>query len=204
MQNFAKKILKNSLSFSVRMQMDEFMRICIPNQSHTTHMQKHTHQSSHAPADAGPQTSSKEPLDGAWDFWGGQCDSTPRHTLAHKGAGGGGRKWSFSRENWFDQQQGRHPIPHGKQKPLCTCLAGSRHSAPPPAGDMALQYDLLKKAVAAHVAYMKVAKDGKGVDRHLFGLRMMYEREGRPAGMKCVACRAWSIPLRIMSESNVL
>eukprot|EP00667_Euglena_gracilis_P002920 EG_transcript_2927 len=82
---------------------------------------------------------------------------------------------------------------HGRTETVRSCTQESLEfckaacSQPLWGKDMALQYDLLKKAVAAHVAYMKVAKDGKGVDRHLFGLRMMYEREGRPAGMKTPA-----------------
>ncbi|KAI0896971.1 acyltransferase ChoActase/COT/CPT [Annulohypoxylon nitens] len=35
--------------------------------------------------------------------------------------------------------------------------------------------DLLRKAVNAHVAYITAASDGKGVDRHLFGLKKLLE-----------------------------
>eukprot|EP01012_Entosiphon_sulcatum_P069262 TRINITY_DN9996_c0_g1_i1.p1 TRINITY_DN9996_c0_g1~~TRINITY_DN9996_c0_g1_i1.p1 ORF type:complete len:752 (-),score=103.44 TRINITY_DN9996_c0_g1_i1:100-2355(-) len=38
------------------------------------------------------------------------------------------------------------------------------------------QYDLLKRAVQAHVDYMKKCKEGHGVDRHLLGLRMIHEQ----------------------------
>eukprot|EP01006_Ploeotia_vitrea_P029396 TRINITY_DN61952_c0_g1_i1.p1 TRINITY_DN61952_c0_g1~~TRINITY_DN61952_c0_g1_i1.p1 ORF type:complete len:742 (+),score=90.42 TRINITY_DN61952_c0_g1_i1:18-2243(+) len=34
-------------------------------------------------------------------------------------------------------------------------------------------FDLLKKATEAHVGFMRQAKQGHGVDRHLFGLKMM-------------------------------
>lgn len=37
------------------------------------------------------------------------------------------------------------------------------------------QLDYLREAVKAHVNYMREAKEGRGVDRHLFGLRMLYE-----------------------------
>ena len=30
-------------------------------------------------------------------------------------------------------------------------------------------------ATNGHVKYMREAKEGRGVDRHLFGLRMLYE-----------------------------
>jgi len=43
-----------------------------------------------------------------------------------------------------------------------------------------IQLSLLRKAADAHVRYMREAKNGKGVDRHLFGLRMIQEREGLP------------------------
>eukprot|EP00668_Euglena_longa_P046549 GGOE01062234.1.p1 GENE.GGOE01062234.1~~GGOE01062234.1.p1 ORF type:complete len:720 (+),score=178.70 GGOE01062234.1:33-2162(+) len=82
---------------------------------------------------------------------------------------------------------------HGRTETVRSCTQESLDfckaacSQPLWGKDTALQYELLKKAVAAHVAYMKEAKDGKGVDRHLFGLRMMLEREGKAAGMKTPA-----------------
>jgi len=65
---------------------------------------------------------------------------------------------------------------------MLVCPGILRNAPPfcaPGAPDPSLQYDLLAKAVGAHVAYMKQAKEGLGVDRHLFGLRMMAERPGR-------------------------
>jgi len=65
---------------------------------------------------------------------------------------------------------------------MVVCPGTLRNAPPfcaPGAPDPSLQYDLLAKAVGAHVAYMKQAKEGLGVDRHLFGLRMMAERPGR-------------------------
>jgi len=44
------------------------------------------------------------------------------------------------------------------------------------------QSELLKKATEAHVKYMRDAKEGKGVDRHLFGLRMLYEAHHEELG----------------------
>jgi carnitine O-acetyltransferase len=38
-------------------------------------------------------------------------------------------------------------------------------------------YTLLLAATNAHVRYMREAKEGKGVDRHLFGLRMLFEAQ---------------------------
>ncbi|KAI1381922.1 acyltransferase ChoActase/COT/CPT [Hypoxylon crocopeplum] len=35
--------------------------------------------------------------------------------------------------------------------------------------------DLLRKALAAHIEYISAASDGKGVDRHLFGLKKLLE-----------------------------
>ena len=39
---------------------------------------------------------------------------------------------------------------------------------------------MLHKALAAHNSYMKHAKAAKGVDRHLFGLRMLASENGLP------------------------
>ncbi|KAI2602856.1 acyltransferase ChoActase/COT/CPT [Hypoxylon sp. NC1633] len=50
------------------------------------------------------------------------------------------------------------------------CLA----MADPEASDMDRQ-DLLRKALAAHIEYISAASDGKGVDRHLFGLKKLLE-----------------------------
>lgn len=38
----------------------------------------------------------------------------------------------------------------------------------------------MQKALAAHNNYMKVAKVGKGVDRHLMGLRLIAQENGIP------------------------
>ena len=35
--------------------------------------------------------------------------------------------------------------------------------------------DLFRKAVTSHVEYITAASDGKGVDRHLFGLKKLLE-----------------------------
>lgn len=45
------------------------------------------------------------------------------------------------------------------------------------------QFQLLKQATEFHVRYMRDAKLGKGVDRHLFGLRMLYEQFGDELGI---------------------
>eukprot|EP01116_Phalansterium_solitarium_P011813 TRINITY_DN27609_c0_g1_i1.p1 TRINITY_DN27609_c0_g1~~TRINITY_DN27609_c0_g1_i1.p1 ORF type:complete len:752 (-),score=261.05 TRINITY_DN27609_c0_g1_i1:208-2463(-) len=42
---------------------------------------------------------------------------------------------------------------------------------------MPAQLVRLREACNAHVKYMRDAKDGRGVDRHLFGLRMIYESQ---------------------------
>ena len=43
------------------------------------------------------------------------------------------------------------------------------------AADDAARVDLFRKAVAAQVEYISAASDGKGVDRHLFGLKRLLE-----------------------------
>jgi carnitine O-acetyltransferase len=48
------------------------------------------------------------------------------------------------------------------------------------------QLVLLQEAVQAHVNYMKEAKEGRGVDRHLFGLRMMAEKHLRGAPLPSI------------------
>ncbi|TPX08467.1 uncharacterized protein E0L32_010084 [Thyridium curvatum] len=44
-----------------------------------------------------------------------------------------------------------------------------------PAADDKTRVDLFRKAVASHVEYITAASDGKGVDRHLFGLKSLLE-----------------------------
>ncbi|OIW28471.1 acyltransferase ChoActase/COT/CPT [Coniochaeta ligniaria NRRL 30616] len=44
-----------------------------------------------------------------------------------------------------------------------------------PSADDATRVDLLRKAVDSHVEYITAASDGKGVDRHLFGLKKLLE-----------------------------
>lgn len=41
----------------------------------------------------------------------------------------------------------------------------------------------MRDATEAHVKYMRDAKIGKGVDRHLFGLRMIFEHCGEELGI---------------------
>ena len=48
---------------------------------------------------------------------------------------------------------------------------------------MSLQHKLLFNARNAHVKYMRDAKEGKGVDRHLFGLRMIFEQQFAKQGL---------------------
>ncbi|POR36628.1 Carnitine O-acetyltransferase, mitochondrial [Tolypocladium paradoxum] len=44
-----------------------------------------------------------------------------------------------------------------------------------PARDDAARVDLFRKAINAHIEYITAASDGKGVDRHLFGLKKLLE-----------------------------
>ena len=44
-----------------------------------------------------------------------------------------------------------------------------------PAADDKTRVELLRKAVSDHVEYITAASDGKGVDRHLFGLKKLLE-----------------------------
>ena len=48
-------------------------------------------------------------------------------------------------------------------------IISSQHKQP------SQQLTLLRRATEAHVEYMRKAKNGHGVDRHLFGLRMLFE-----------------------------
>lgn len=52
------------------------------------------------------------------------------------------------------------------------CAAMADHSG---AVDDAARVALLRKAVASHVEYITAASDGKGVDRHLFGLKKLLQ-----------------------------
>lgn len=40
----------------------------------------------------------------------------------------------------------------------------------------------MKEAINSHVKYMREAKDGKGIDRHLFALKMLYEKHQEEFG----------------------
>jgi hypothetical protein len=40
----------------------------------------------------------------------------------------------------------------------------------------------MREAIQQHVNYMRDAKNGKGVDRHLFGLRMLFEKHQAELG----------------------
>jgi carnitine O-acetyltransferase len=44
-----------------------------------------------------------------------------------------------------------------------------------PSADDKTRVDLLRKAIESHVEYITAASDGKGVDRHLFGLKKLLE-----------------------------
>ncbi|RYP53887.1 hypothetical protein DL768_001199 [Monosporascus sp. mg162] len=46
---------------------------------------------------------------------------------------------------------------------------------PPGATPDAEKVDIFRKAIAAHIEYISAASDGKGVDRHLFGLKRLLE-----------------------------
>eukprot|EP00755_Sulcionema_specki_P009263 Sspe_Gene.43239::Locus_21047_Transcript_1_1_Confidence_1.000_Length_2369::g.43239::m.43239/K00624/E2.3.1.7; carnitine O-acetyltransferase len=59
--------------------------------------------------------------------------------------------------------------------PLCHRRAGCK---------VPTQLKLLREAVDAHVAYMKKAKKAQGVDRHLLGLRMIYEEHREEFGFE--------------------
>jgi carnitine O-acetyltransferase len=48
----------------------------------------------------------------------------------------------------------------------CTSMAD-------PAAEDKTRVDLFRKAIAAHIEYISAASDGKGVDRHLFGLKKL-------------------------------
>jgi len=60
---------------------------------------------------------------------------------------------------------------------------------------------LLRKAIEGHVAYMKTAMTGQGVDRHLLGLYIMAKFSGMPTP-SLFADKAWSLEFKLATSQT--